>query len=141
MKIDAYAPETDVSQVQTNATTTVTLDAYGNSVIFPAQVTAVDTSETIENGSPAYHVTLYFTQPDERIRAGMTGNVSITAAEHDNVVEVPSRLVFDDNGTNIVLIQNNGKVIRQKVMLGLTGSDNMTEVVSGLNAGDNITDF
>jgi HlyD family secretion protein len=141
MKIDAYASETDVSQVQTNATTTVTLDAYGNGVFFPATVTAVDTSETAVAGSPAYHITLYFTQPDGRIRAGMTGNVSIVTSERDNVVEVPSHLVLDDGGNNFVLVQSNGKITKQPVVLGLSGSDGMVEIVSGLEAGEKISNF
>jgi hypothetical protein len=141
MKIDAYASETDVSQVQSNATTTVTLDSYGNGVTFPAKVTAVDTSETMSNGSPAYHITLYFTQPDARIRAGMTGNVLVVVAEHNNVVEVPSHLVLDDGGNNFVLVQNGGKSVKRPVVLGLSGNDGMVEIISGLNAGEKISDF
>jgi HlyD family secretion protein len=141
MKIDAYASETDVPQVRSDATTTVTLDAYGNGVIFPAKVTAVDTSETMLDGSPAYHITLYFTQPDARIRAGMTGNVIVVTAEHDNVVEVPSRLVLDDGGNDFVLVQSGGKSVRRPVTPGLTGNDGMVEIISGLNAGEKISDF
>ncbi|MDR3519461.1 MAG: efflux RND transporter periplasmic adaptor subunit [Candidatus Pacebacteria bacterium] len=141
MKVDAYASEIDVSKIEGNAAASVTLDSYGNDIKFPAKVTAVDTSETVVNGSPAYHVTLYFTEPDARIMAGMTGNVLITAAEHDNVVEVPSSLVLDNGGIHLVLVQDNGKSIPRAVTLGLSGDDGMIEIISGLNIGEKISDF
>ncbi len=141
MKFDAYASETDVPNVQENATTTVTLDAYGDNVRFPAQATAVDTSETMINGSPAYHVTLYFIEPDSRILAGMTGDVQAITGEHDNVVEVPSRLVLGNDGNDFVLIQDGGQIMRNPVTLGLLGDDGMIEIVSGLDAGEKISDF
>ena len=141
MKIDAYASETDVSKVQINDAVNVTLDAYGDSVKFPATVTAVDTAETIFDGSPAYHITLYFTGADDRILDGMTGNVFVATAEHDNVVDVPSRLILDDGGTDFVLLHNGKNIVRQKITLGLTGDDGMVEVLSGLNGGEKISDF
>ena len=141
MKFDAYASETDVPNIQNNATTTVTLDAYGDGVQFPAQTTAVDTSQTIINNSPAYHVTLYFTEPDDKILAGMTGDVHVITGEHNNVIEVPSHLVLDNNGNDFVLVQNNGKVTQQPVTLGIRGDDGVVEIVSGLNAGQNVVDF
>ena len=141
MKIDAYAPETDVSNVQGGAAATVNLDSYGDNVNFSAKVTAVDTAETTMNGSPAYHITLYFTEPDSRILAGMTGNVTIATLEHDNVVEIPSRLVLDSGNNNFVLIENGAKNIKRQIILGLQGDDGMVEVVSGLNVGEKISDF
>jgi HlyD family secretion protein len=141
LKMDAYVSETDVAKVQSGQNVEVTLDAYGDGAQFPAQVTAVDTAETTFNGSPAYHVTLYFTQPDSRIRSGMTGNVLITASEKNNVVEVPSRLVLDDGGNNFVLVPGNGRPVRRQITTGLTGDNGMVEVTSGLSAGDKINDF
>jgi RND family efflux transporter MFP subunit len=141
MKFDAYASQTDVPNVQTGATVNVTLDAYGDSVKFPAKVSAVDTSETIVNGSPAYHVTLYFTQADSRISGGMTGNALVVTAEHDNVVEIPSRLVLGGDNHQFVLISAAGKNAMQPVTVGLTGDDGMVEIVSGLTAGQTISDF
>jgi HlyD family secretion protein len=104
MKIDAYASETDVAHIQQNSTANVVLDAYGDGIKFSAKVSAIDTAQTIVNGSPAYHVTLYFAQPDARILAGMTGNVFIVTEEHDNVIEVPSSLILDSTGNDFVLI-------------------------------------
>ena len=93
------------------------------------------------NGSPAYHITLYFSEPDTRIRTGMTGNVLIITAEHDNAIAVPARLVLDSDGQDFALLRNGGRVINQPVTLGLTGDDGLVEISSGLKAGQKISDF
>ena len=141
MKVDAYASQTDVSQIQPDAMANVMLDAYGNGVEFPAKVSAIDTAGTMVNGSPAYHVTLYFASADDRIRTGMTGNVSIVAGQHDNVVEIPLRLVLDNSGTDIVLVKHGNSTMGRQVALGLIGNDGMVEIVSGLQTGDELSDY
>ena len=141
LKIDAYASETDVPKILVNADAVVTLDAYGTTAPFPAKVTAVDTTETMSNGSPAYHITLYFTAPDPRIRAGMTGNVLVTAAEHDDVVEVPARLILTNANKSYVLVKQGGKNTLREVVCGITGDDGMVEIVSGLSAGETLSSF
>ncbi len=137
MKFDAFAPESEVSQIQANASANVVLDAY-NGPTFPAKVTAIDTGTTMFNGSPAYQVTLYFTEPDARIFSGMTGNVLVTTGEHDNVVTIPSRLVLA-SGNNTVVRMQDGSM--RQITIGLTGSNNMVEVVSGLQAGEKLSDY
>ena len=141
LKIEAYISEVDVGKIQDGDKANITLDAYGAGPIFPGTVTTIDMAETTMNGSPAYKVTLHFMVPDSRIRAGMTANVHIVVAEHDNAIEVPNRLVVDDNNQNFVLMRN-GSVTEQKpVTLGIVGDDGMVEIVSGLAVGDIISNF
>jgi RND family efflux transporter MFP subunit len=140
LKIDAYVSEKDVANVTVGDVATVTLDAFGTGTAFPATVTTVDAAETQVNGAPAYLVTLHFTVPNSEIKDGMTGNVHIIEAEHDNVIEVPSDLVISDAGSYFVLMEKGGVATRQPVQIGLVGAST-TEVVSGLNVGDNINSF
>jgi len=71
----------------------------------------------------------------------MTGNVTIAAKEIDNVVEIPSRLVLDGGNDNFVLVESGAKNMKRQITLGYFGNDGMVEVVSGLSAGDKISDF
>jgi HlyD family secretion protein len=141
LKIEAYVSENDVADIKPGDVAVVTLDAFGTGTTFPATVTTVDAAETQVNGSAAYMVTLHFTNPNSQIKDGMTGNVRIIEAEYDNVIEVPSNLVINDDGNYFVLVEANGVIQKKSVQIGLVGDDNMTEIVSGLNVGDRINNF
>lgn len=142
LKIETYVSQADVAKIQAGDKASVTLDAFGTGTVFPATVTTVDPGETQVNGVSAYLVTLHFTNPDSRIKDGMTANVHIITAEHDGVVEVPSNLIIGKNGTSsFVLVPSHGGQAEQPVQTGITGDDGMTEIVSGLSAGDKIVSF
>jgi RND family efflux transporter MFP subunit len=141
LKIETYVSEADVAKVNVGDKANVTLDAFGTGTVFPATVSTVDAAQTQVNGSPAYEVTLHFVTPDGNIKDGMSGNVNIIAAEHDNVIEVPSNLVINNNNSYFVLVQNGKTPAEQPVQIGLVGDNGTTEITSGLNVGDHITNF
>jgi len=141
LKIVTYVSETDVAKLAVGDAANITLDAFGTGITFPATVTTIGTTETSVNGSSAYQVTLHFTAAEPNVRDGMTGNVQIITAEHDNVVEVPTRLVITNGNNEYVVVPKGGGETDQEVTTGLTGDDGNTEIVSGLNAGDAIINF
>lgn len=140
LKIIAYVSDTDVGKIATGDNAEVTLDAFTGTT-FPATVTTIGTTETSVNGSPAYQVTLHFTQPESTVKDGMTGNVEIVAAEHDNVIEIPSRLLISNGSSTFVLVPQGKTTVEKQVTTGITGSDGSIEITSGLNAGDVIANF
>lgn len=81
LQVDAYLSEADAPKVMAGESADVTLDAYGSGRIFPATVVSVDRSPTMQDGIPAYKMTLQFLQDDSAISPGMTANVSITSAQ------------------------------------------------------------
>lgn len=141
LKIETFVSETDIAKVKEGEKANITLDAYGTGTVFPGVVTAIDSSKTTVNGVPAYKVTLHFTNPDNRLKDGMTANVHIISAEHDNVLEVPTRLIVTDNNSSFVLVQNGSATEKRTIVTGITGNDGTTEVISGLNEGDRIITF
>jgi len=140
LKIETYVSEKDVANIKTGDTAQVTLDAFGTGTAFPATVSTVDAAQTQQNGTAAYMVTLHFTNPNSQIKDGMTGNVHIIEAEHDNVIAVPSNLVINDNNTYFVLVQRGSVAQKVPVQVGLVGAST-TEITSGLNVGDTINNF
>ncbi len=141
LKVQAYVPQTDIAGVKIGDAAQVTLAAFGAGTSFPAKVTAVDPGETQVNGAPAYLVTLHFTAAADGVKDGMTGNVRIIEAEHDGVVEVPTDLIITNGSSTFVLVPGQGGTVQQPVTVGIAGDDGMTEIVSGLNAGDRIVRF
>lgn len=141
LKLDAYVSENDVAKIQTGDDASVTLDAYGTGVSFPATVTSIASAETKVNGAPAYEVTIHFTKNDERIKDGMTGSARITAASRSNVLEVPNRLILSDGNDYFVLVKNGSKNEKRSVQIGITGDNGMTEITSGVAAGEELVNF
>jgi RND family efflux transporter MFP subunit len=140
LKIQTYVSENDVAKIQSGDAADVTLDAFGTGTTFPATVTTVDAAQTQVNGSAAYMVTLHFVNPNGQIKDGMTGNVHIIEAEHDNVIEVPSNLVINDDNSYFVSVRHGSTSENQPVQIGLVGAST-TEITSGLNIGDTINNF
>ena len=142
-KIEAYVPEADIAKVGVGNKANITLDAYGQYVIFPATVTMIDPAETVLEGVPTYKVTLLFDQPDERIRSGMTANTDILTHEVDNVITVPTRAIIDDNGKKSIRIVNADGLTytTAPVDTGLKGSDGTTQIISGVTEGQDVVTY
>ncbi len=141
LKVQTYVSEADVAKIKAGDAANVTLDAFGTDTVFPATITTVANAETVVNSTPSYEVELHFTNPDSRIKDGMTGNVHIILGEHDNVVTVPSHLVINEGNNYFVLVSHDGQSTKQQVTIGLTGDNGTTEIVSGVNAGDTLTSY
>lgn len=81
LQIKAYFSERDVASIKAGEHSDITLDAYGSDRVFSASVVSVDRSPTMQNGVPAYGVTLQFDANDQAISAGMTANISLPLSQ------------------------------------------------------------
>lgn len=138
-KIEAFIPEVDVAKIAVGNKADVTLDAYGSGVSFGARVIKIDPAETILDGIPTYKTTLEFNQKDVRIRSGLTANITIATAIRENVLSIPTRAVFEENGKKLVRILKTDKTEeKREVIVGLKGSSGEIEVTSGLVEGESV---
>ncbi len=138
LEIEADIAEADIAKVAVGQSAAVTLDAYGPGVQFPATVVKIDPAETILEGVATYKTTLQFVQKDDRVKSGMTANVDITTAEHDNVLVLPQYAVTNANGVHTVQVERGAKVETVTVTTGLRSLDGTTEILSGLAEGDQV---
>ncbi len=134
-------PEADIAKVNIDDAASVTLDAYGRDVIFPAKIVSIDPAETIIDGVATFKVTLRFIELDERIRSGMTAKISIVIASREGVIVIPQRAVIKINGADFVRVLINGTVEEVPVEIGLRGSDGNVEIISGISEGDQVITF
>lgn len=144
LEIEANIPEADIAKIKLGNYAKVTLDAYNSNfmdVAFTATVTAIDPAEIIIDGVPTYKITLQFEKLTEGIKPGMTANLDITTASHNNVITIPQRAVVRQGNRQFVQMSanNQSKTIKeQDVTTGLRSSDGTIEILSGLNVGDKI---
>lgn len=138
-EMEAFIPEVDVAKVKIGNLVKATLDAYGDSVVFDATVSALDPAETIIEGVSTYKATFVFTHEDSRIKSGMTANIDITTEKRENAIIIPQRLIEMKDGNSFVFVpQGLGTPTERAVIIGLKGSNGMVEVLSGLSEGEEI---
>jgi RND family efflux transporter MFP subunit len=136
-EVEAKVPEIDVVKIKTGSKVNITLDAYGSGVVFPATVTRVNPSSTLEGNVPMYRVLVTFTGTDERIKSGMTANVNIITEEIPYTLTLPARFVkVIDGDTGRVILRKDGMDTVKEVVLGIRGEDGLIEIKSGVEAGD-----
>jgi HlyD family secretion protein len=136
LQVEVYVSEIGEAVLNTGQEAQVTLDAYGTGRIFPANVVSVDRSpSTSADGSESgYKATLQFTQNDPAVAVGMGANVTIIAAQKNNVVVIPLSAVIQNNNENFVLVPSTQGAVEQPVGLGVE-STSTVEITSGLTAG------
>lgn len=138
-QIESFISETDVAKVAAGQDARVTLDAYGKDVYFAAKVSEVDPAETILNGISTYKTKLQFNQSDDRIKSGMTANISIETARKSSSFSIPQEALFLNYGEKSVTVLNADNTRKTVVVVtGSIGNDGSIEVLSGLNEGDRI---
>jgi len=138
LHVDLKLSENDVAKVAVGQPATLSSDSLPSwgakgtvSYIAPASQTT--------NGVETYLTRVTFQGGDPALRVGMTTNVTITTGHQDNVLLVPSTALLPKGNGHVVQKLNAGGASTQDVdvQVGLTDGS-MTEITSGLNAGDRI---
>lgn len=140
LEIEVDIPESDIAKVEVGQTATITLDAFGSDREFIGRVTFIDPAETVISDVVYYQVKVTFDKIEADIKPGMTANIDIVTAEKDGVLVVPTRAI-KRNGEKFVEVLVNGQVIEKQVTTGLRGDGGLTEIISGLDEGDQVITF
>lgn len=135
LEIEAFVPEVDIGVMSVGNSSEVTFDAFPEEV-FEARIDYIDPADTVIDGVPTYKITLSLPAEDERIRSGMTVNLSVKVAERVGALTLPFRAVFGTNGDRHVFIQTkNGETEEVPIEVGIRGINGEVEIISGLDEG------
>ncbi len=145
-EIETFVSENDVPKLKIGQLAKVTLDALGDAVVFDATVSQVDLSETIKDGVVTYLTRLQFNSRDERIKSGLTTNVTVETDKRSGVIKVPQTGIIISKGKKNVKVAPPGTIAWDKeidgksslvaVTTGAIDRDGDLEVLSGLKVGD-----
>jgi multidrug efflux pump subunit AcrA (membrane-fusion protein) len=136
LQIESFVPEVNIAQISVGDKARVTLDAYGEDASFEAAVVSIDPAETIRDGVSTYRAVLQFSARDERIKSGMTANVTITTDEREAIVSIPRGAVLERDGVKYVQVRTGEATEEREVTTGKISSLGNIEIVSGLSEGD-----
>lgn len=139
LEVEAFIPEADIAKVKIGDSAEITLDAYGNDVLFDAKVISIDPGETMTEGVATYKTKFQFTKNDGRPKSGMTANIDITTDKRENVLILPQRAVSaNTNGKFVSVWKGQSPPEEREVKTGLRGSDGNVEIVDGLSEGEKV---
>jgi HlyD family secretion protein len=138
LHVDLKLSENDVVKVAVGQPATLTSDSLPGWTARGTVSYLAPAAETT-NGVETYLARVSFPGDDPALRVGMTANLAITTAHHDNALLVPSTALLPKGAGHVVERPSaDGKTTTDvDVQTGLTDGT-MTEITSGLREGDRI---
>jgi len=131
-EIKAEIPESDIAKIKVGDSVKITFDAFGKNEIWSGNVIKIDPAQIISQGVVYYRITVGLLGDDSKIKAGMTANLDIETARHNDALIIPARAVKEDNGKKIVKILDGGQIKDVIIETGLKNTSGEIEVLSGL---------
>lgn len=128
--------EIDVVKVEVGNRVTITLDAFPDKT-FTGKVMAVDTAGTVNSGVASYPTTIQLDLADNKIMPNMSATANIITKVKNNVIKIPSSAIQFQDGQTTVRVMKNGKIENRSIVGGVS-SDTETEVIEGLEEGEEI---
>jgi HlyD family secretion protein len=131
----AHIPQTDAAQLKVGAAAQIKVEGEQESI--DSRVTLV--SPALDPGSTTVEVWVETRKTSTHLKPGMTVNIEITAKTVKDAIVAPSNAVFKSaDGAYYVLVAGTDKKAHQRlVQLGVRNSE-VTQITSGVNAGDSI---
>ena len=137
VRIYVQVPQAFTAELQPGLKATFEMPQYPGQQ-FDASV--VTTSHAMDSNSRSMLVQLQADNSDGKLFAGVYCQVHFELPSGANVVRVPATaLVLADQGSQVAILGNDGKVVLKPVQLGRDFGDSV-EVVAGLSTSDRIID-
>lgn len=136
LQVNANIPERFVATLKPGLKANIILEAYPNE-IFTATVSRI--SPVVDSTSRTKEIILTFDSNDPRINAGMFAKVTLYTQDYEGLPVIPSNCIVTKGGKEFVYSVNaDGETVsRKEIQTGET-VDNMTQVKSGISAGEKI---
>jgi HlyD family secretion protein len=146
MQIDANVSEADIGNIEEGQTVTFTVDAFPDRK-FTGRVRQIRNSPTTVQNVVTYDTVIEVSNPDLKLRPGMTANASVITAQRSGVLKIPNaalRFRLPEPSTNktfaarllatIGLGKETKPAATNTVQVAKSGDTNKTEVAANTGA-------
>ena len=139
MIVNTKINEVDISKIDVGMKVKIQVDAYPYEN-FDGKITKIAAMAISYNNVKVFPVEIELGKVDNRLKPGMTANITIIGEERKDIVVIPIRCIFsDDEGNDIVY-----KVVNDSIGTGIvvkTGINNFqqVEIIEGIAVGDTIS--
>ncbi len=135
-QIEIFIYEGDVPKVSVGDTAEVSFVAFPNTV-FTGEVISINPTGEIKDGIIYYETILILSDYPENVLANMTVDVVILTDRKEDVLYIPERVVYRENGTPYVDVLIGEEVEKREVTLGMRGEGRLIEV-EGVKEGERV---
>lgn len=137
LKIEVDIYEEDVVKMKIGNPVEISLVAFPEKT-FNGNVIFIDPSEELIDGVVYYKATINFKETQINTKPGMSADVVIIIDSKEDVLCVSEDALIFDGEKPAIKVLNNGNIERREVEIGLRGSNDMVEIISGLNQGEQV---
>ena len=136
LEIDADVDEIDVANVAVGQSVEIRLDAFPGETL-SGKLVRLFPAATAQRGSTVYTAIVDFDAKGLKVRPGMGGSLKIQTIERKNALLVPNRALKSVGTRKAVHVVAPGAPRDVIVETGVTDG-NETEIISGVNEGDQV---
>lgn len=136
MVIDSHINQADVTRLKIGQQVSIQVEAV-TGLKLTGVIERIAPQATLKNNIKGFSCRILLENPDERVRPGMTANISIPIALADNVLAVPLSAVFTEGGERFVYVKKNESWEQRPVKIGVADFS-FVEITDGLQEGDTV---
>jgi macrolide-specific efflux system membrane fusion protein len=140
-EIVADVSESDIAKVSIGDEAEISFDAFGSGFEVIGQVRDIDPAEKMIESVVYYEVTVQLMDETllDSLRPGLSADLILTTDKRENVISVPQRAIFEKDGVDHVRVMDRrGNPEDRHVEVGIRGDLGRVEILSGLEAGDEV---
>jgi macrolide-specific efflux system membrane fusion protein len=135
--VSGYFAEADATKLKAGQVASVSWSALANTRA-TGKVASISPTATTQNSVNSYQVVISLDTVPAGTRLGQTTSVSVTVAEADNVLRLPTGAVRSAGGRfSVSLVTGTNKTQTTVVQVGVQG-DTFYEITSGLTDGQQV---
>jgi multidrug efflux pump subunit AcrA (membrane-fusion protein) len=133
--VDIY--EEDVVKLAIGNAVEIKLTAFPDK-IFKGKVVSIDPAEKIIEGVVYYEAKIELEDYPETIKPGMTADLTIKTVTKENVLAIPGAAIEEKDNKTTVQVFKKRHLETREIEIGLKGSNDIVEVISGLEEGEEV---
>lgn len=135
--IETHINQIDVARLTLNQPVKLRAESF-REVEMEAAISSIAPIASIKNNVKGFQVKAVIDKPNERLRPGMTVNVTIPIARADDAISVPISAVFKGDGNSkVVYVRNGTTTEKRQVKVGVTNIDH-AQILTGVEPGEEI---
>jgi HlyD family secretion protein len=136
-QIEVFIYEGDIPEVKIGNKVDVSLVAFPDDT-FQGEVVFINPVGEVIDGVVYYKVLVSLEDYPEKTMINMTADVTILTAKKEEVLTVPERNTFVEDGKRYVNVIEDEEIEKREIQVGMKGEERVFEVLSGLSEGEKV---